>query len=354
MPLGDKTLPMINAYAAGSPGAVLAPVLIERRAPGRHDVLIDIRFCGICHTDIHMARGDFPGQLFPLVPGHEIVGRVRQIGSAVTKHEVDDIVGVGCLIDSCRECRECEAGFEQFCDGRIGTYGRYERDGVTTAYGGYSEAIVVNEDFVLSIDAVLDPAAAAPLLCAGITTFSTLKHWNAGAGTRVAIVGLGGLGHVGVKLAAAMGAEVTVLSTSERKRGDALELGASDFLVTDEPEVFRRQAGRFDLILNTVSANIDLNAYVGLLARDGTIVMLGVPEAPLTVGAMHLLQRRKSIAASPIGGIRETQEMLDFCASHDIGADVEVISIGEVNEAYDRVLASDVRYRFVIDIDSLR
>jgi len=343
-----------NAYAAAHAGAELTPFRIERRDPGPHDVAIDIEYCGICHTDIHMAHGDFPGHVFPLVPGHEIIGRVRAVGSAARKHRVGDVVGVGCIIDSCRTCEECRAGEEQFCDGRIGTYGRYEKDGVTPAYGGYSTSITVSEDFVLAIDPALNPAAAAPLLCAGITTYSALRNWDAGNGSTVGVIGLGGLGHIAVKLATAMGADVSVFSTSERKRDDAIRLGANDFVVTRDPDALPRHAGRFDLILNTTSAGIDLDAYVRLLARDGTLVMLGVPDRPLTVNAMQLLQRRRAIAASPIGGIRETQEMLDFCATTGIGADVEVIPIDKVNDAFERVLNSDVRYRFVIDIGSMR
>jgi uncharacterized zinc-type alcohol dehydrogenase-like protein len=343
-----------SAYAALSAGADLTPFQVSRRAPGPHDVLIDIEYCGICHTDIHMAHGDIPGRLFPLVPGHEIVGRVRQVGTAVHKHAVGDRVGVGCIIDSCYSCGECLSGQEQFCDRRVGTYGRYEKDGTTPAYGGYSTSITVAEDFVLSIPSSLAPAGAAPLLCAGITTFSALRHWAVRSDSRVGVVGIGGLGHLAIKLAAAMGADVTALSTSETKRDDALRLGATDFITTRNPEAFARHAGRFDLVLNTVSASLDLDAYLGLLARDATLVMLGVPDTPVSFNVMNLLQRRKKVSSSPIGGIRETQEMLDFCGRHGIGADVEVISINDVNKAFDRVLRSDVRYRFVIDVDSLR
>ncbi|MGH3556189.1 MAG: NAD(P)-dependent alcohol dehydrogenase [Mycobacterium sp.] len=343
-----------NAYAASSPGSVLAPFQIDRREPGPHEVLIDIQYCGICHTDIHMARGELPGQLFPLVPGHEIVGRVREVGAAVRRHAIGDLVGVGCLIESCRTCDECQAGQEQFCDRRISTYGRYEKDGVTPAYGGYSTSITISEDFALRIPSSLDPAATAPLLCAGITTFSALRHWNTCNGSTIGVVGLGGLGHMAVKLAAAMGADVTVLSTSEGKREDGLRLGAGDFIANRKQGALSRRAGQFDLVLNTVSASLDLDAYLTLLRRDGTLVMLGVPDKPLALNAMQLLQRRKGIAASPIGGIQETQEMLDFCAQHRIGADVEVIRMEDVNKAYGRVLDGDVRYRFVIDIDSLR
>lgn len=342
-----------NAYAASSAGVSLAPFTINRREPGPHDVLIDILYCGICHSDIHMTRGELPGVVFPMVPGHEIVGRVRQVGTAVSKHAVGDVVGIGCIIDSCRTCGECQAGEEQFCNGIVGTYGRYEKDG-TPAYGGYSTHITVAEDYVLKIAPTLDPAAAAPLLCAGITTYSPLKHWNVGPGSKVGVVGLGGLGHMAVKIAAAMGAEVTVLSTSENKREDAHRLGATDFLVTREADVFTQNAARFDLLLNTVSASIDYDAYLSLLKRDGTLVMLGIPDATISANALSVIMRRKKIAGSPIGGIRETQEMLDFCAKHGIGSDVEVISIADVAQAYDRILRSDVRYRFVIDIASLR
>jgi alcohol dehydrogenase (NADP+) len=343
-----------NAYAAANPGAPLGPFEVERREPGPDEVLIEIQYCGVCHTDIHMARAEMPGLLFPLVPGHEIVGRVVEIGTDVRRHAVGDTVGVGCLIGSCRQCPECDAGNEQFCDNQVLTYGRYDRDGVTTAYGGYSTNITVAEDFVLRIAPSLDPASAAPLMCAGTTTYTALRHWNVGTGTRVGIVGLGGLGHLAVKLAAAMGAEVAVLSTSERKREDAFALGATDFLFSRDENVFRRQTGRFDLIVNTVSAAIDYDAYLGLLRRDGILVILGVPGKPMTLNAFNLLVRRKSIVSTPIGGIAETQEMLEFCAARGIGAEIELIPISDVNHAFDRILKSDVRYRFVIDIDSLR
>jgi uncharacterized zinc-type alcohol dehydrogenase-like protein len=341
-----------KAYAAQTAGAPLAPFQIERREPKPNDVLIDILYCGVCHTDIHFAHGQFPGGQFPAVPGHEIVGKVTQVGSAVSKHKVGDIVGVGCMVDSCRHCADCEDGEEQFCNTMIGTYASVE-DGKPT-HGGYSTRITVSEDFALKISPKLSPAAAAPLLCAGITLYSPLRHWKVGKGSKVAIIGLGGLGHMGVKLAAAMGAEVTVFSTSEKKRADATRLGAHDFAVSSDPETFTRLAGKFDLILNTVSAVVDYNAYIGTLKRDGTLVLLGIPDGPVSVDAFGLLFRRKSIGASIIGGIRETQEMLDFCAEHGIESDIEMIRMDQVNEAYTRVLKSDVRYRFVIDMASLR
>lgn len=320
----------VNAYGALRPGAPLTPLRIDRREPSDRELLIEILYCGVCHTDIHMSRGELPGLLFPLVPGHEIVGRVREVGPGVSKYAVGDVVGVGCLIDSCRSCPECQLGNEQFCDHQVMTYGRYEADGRTLANGGYSTHITVSEDFVLQIPANLEPAAAAPLLCAGTTTYAALRHWRVGDGSTVGVVGLGGLGHLAVKMASAMGAEVTVLSTSAGKRDDALALGAKDFLLTRPTDRLTRFAGRFDLLLNTVSAAIDYDAYLRLLRRDGTLVILGVPDKPITLDAFGLLRRRKSVASSPISGIQETQEMLDFC-----------------------VLRSDVRYRFVVDIASL-
>ncbi len=342
------------AWGALDAASPIAPLDILRREPGPNDVLFDVLYCGICHTDIHMSRGHFAGAIFPMVPGHEIVGRVVRVGEAVTRHRVGDVVGVGCLVDSCRHCDECEAGHEHFCDAMVGTYNALERDGRTPTYGGYSARMTVDENYVLRISPKLSPAAAAPLLCAGITTYSPLRHWNVTKGSRVGVVGLGGLGHMAVKFAAAMGAEVTVLSTSDGKKGDAARLGARDFAVTQDPETFNRLAGRFDLILNTVSASVDYDAYIGLLRRDGTLVLLGVPDGPVSFNAFGLLMRRKSVAASLIGGIRETQEMLDFCAEHDIVSDIEVIVIDQVNEAYGRILRSDVRYRFVIDLARMK
>ncbi len=343
-----------KAYGAQSVASLIAPLEINRRDPGPRDVLFDILFCGICHTDIHMSRGEFPRKLFPMVPGHEVIGRVIQVGEQVSRHKVGDIIGVGCLVDSCRECAECHAGEEQFCDGRSATYNSYERDGKTPTYGGYSKRMTVDENFVLKISRKLDPAGAAPLLCAGITTYSPLRHWKVGNGSKVGVIGLGGLGHMAVKLASAMGADVTVFSTSEGKREDALRLGADSLAYSKSAETFTRLAGQFDVILNTVSASVDYNAYLGLLKRDGTLVILGVPDAPVSVNAFGLLLRRRSLSASFIGGIRETQEMLDFCAAQDIVSDVEIISVDKINEAYERVLKSDVRYRFVIDMATLQ
>ncbi len=339
----------VNAWAAPAAGQPLTRTTIERRAVGEHDVLITIEYAGICHSDIHTVNGDWGPQPFPVVPGHEIVGTVAEIGSAVTAHQVGDRVGVGCFVNSCRECVNCRAGNEQFClDGGVATYAAIDRDGSTTQ-GGYSTHVVVDDHFVLSVPDGIDPAAAAPLLCAGITTYSPLKRWGGGPGKQVAIVGLGGLGHMGVKIAHAMGAEVTVLSQSLKKQEDAERLGADHYFATSDPTTFEQLAGRFDLIVNTVSAAIDANSYLRLLAVDGALVNVGAPPAPYSVDPMSLIYGRHTLAGSMIGGIAETQEMLDFCAEHGIGADVEVISADKVNQAYERVLASDVRYRFVID-----
>jgi uncharacterized zinc-type alcohol dehydrogenase-like protein len=343
----------VNAYAAPAAGAPLARTTIERREVGPNDVLIEIEYAGICHSDIHTVRGDWGPQPFPVVPGHEIVGVVTETGTGVARHQVGDRVGVGCMVNSCGECANCANGDEQYClNGMVGTYAATDRDGTTTQ-GGYSTHVVVDADFVLSVPEALEPAAAAPLLCAGITTYSPLRHWGAGPDKRVAIVGLGGLGHMGVKIAHALGAEVTVLSQSLKKQEDGLRLGADRYHATSDPETFNALAGSFDLIINTVSAGIDVNAYLGLLAVNGTLVNVGAPPEPLPVNAMSLIGGRRSFAGSMIGGIAQTQEMLDFCAEHGIGADVEVISADQINEAYERVLASDVRYRFVIDVATL-
>ena len=343
----------VNAYAATSATEPLVPTTIERRDGGAHDVLIDIKFAGICHSDIHTARGDWGPASYPLVPGHEIAGIVSEVGSAVTRHTVGDRVGVGCMVNSCRECVNCLKGEEQFCvQGNIGTYGVIDRDGTVTQ-GGYSTHVVVTEDFVVGIPDALELDVAAPLLCAGITTYSPLNRWGAGPGRKVAIVGLGGLGHVAVKIAHAMGAEVTVLSQSLKKQEDGLRLGADHYFATNDPSTFEQLAGSFDLILNTVSAKIDLNAYLSLLAVDGAMVNVGAPAEPLSLNVFSLIGGRRAFAGSLIGGIRETQEMLDFCAKHALGADIEVIPAGKINEAYERVLASDVRYRFVIDTATL-
>ena len=343
----------VNAYAAPSAGSPLAPTTIERRDVGPNDVLIEITYAGICHSDIHTVNGDWGPQPFPVVPGHEIVGVATQVGSDVTKHKVGDRVGVGCMVNSCGECTSCRNGDEQYCaQGMVPTYAGTDRDNTTTQ-GGYSTHVVVDADYVLTVPDSIDPAAAAPLLCAGITTYAPLRRWGAGPGKKVAIVGLGGLGHMAVKLAHALGAEVTVLSQSLKKQEDGLRLGADHYFATSDPETFEQLAGRFDLIINTVSASIDLNAYLGLLGVDGTLVNVGAPAEPLSLHVMSLIGARRSFAGSMIGGIALTQEMLDFCAEHQIGSEVEVIRADQVNEAYARVLASDVRYRFVIDTATL-
>jgi uncharacterized zinc-type alcohol dehydrogenase-like protein len=344
----------VNAYAAPAAGRPLAPTTIERRDVGPNDVLIEIQYAGICHSDIHTVNGDWGPQPFPVVAGHEIVGVVAEVGSDVTRHRVGDRVGVGCMVNSCGECANCRNGDEQYClEGMVATYAGADRDGSTTQ-GGYSTHVVVDADYVLSVPGSLDPASAAPLLCAGITTYSPLRRWGAGPSKQVAVVGLGGLGHMAVKLAVAMGAEVTVLSQSLKKQEDGLRLGAAHYHATSDPETFSALAGRFDLIINTVSASIDVDAYLSLLAVDGALVNVGAPAEPLSLNVMSLIGGRRTYAGSMIGGIAETQEMLDFCAEHGIGAEVEVISAEKVNEAYERVLASDVRYRFVIDASTLR
>lgn len=339
----------VNAYAAASADARLEPVTITRRDLGPADVLIEIAYSGICHSDIHAIRGDWGPVPHPLVVGHEIVGVVAAIGAEVTAHGVGDRVGVGCMVNSCRECDNCLAGAEQYClKGNTGTYGSVDADGTITQ-GGYSTHIVVDQDFVLRVPESLDYAAVAPLLCAGITTYSPLRHWNAGPGTRVAVVGLGGLGHMAIKLAHAMGAHVTALSRSESKRADAIELGADDYFATDAPDTFAHLASTFDLIINTVSAPIGLDAYLSLLRLDGTMVNLGAPAQPMPLSVWSLFGARRSFAGSGIGSIRETQELLDFCAEHGIVPDTELIDASHINDAWERVLASDVRYRFVID-----
>ncbi|WP_324273156.1 NAD(P)-dependent alcohol dehydrogenase [Blastococcus brunescens] len=344
----------VNAYAAPAAGQPLAATTIERRPVGSNDVLIEIEYAGICHSDIHTVSGDWGPQPFPVVPGHEIVGVVTEVGPDVTRHRVGDRVGVGCMVNSCGECANCRAGDEQYClDGMVATYAGTDRDGSTTQ-GGYSTHVVVDAGYVLRVPDGIDPAAAAPLLCAGITTYSPLRRWGAGPGKRVAVVGLGGLGHMAVRIAHAMGAEVTVLSQSLKKQEDGLRLGADAYFATNDPGTFTELAGRFDLVLNTVSAVIDVDAYLSLLAVDGALVNVGAPAEPLSLDVMSLIGGRRTYAGSMIGGIAETQEMLDFCAQHGIGAEVEVIAAERVNEAYERVLASDVRYRFVIDAATLR
>ena len=347
-------MPTVKAYATPSPTSPLAPFEIQRRDPGERDVAIDVEFCGICHSDIHQARDEWGGALFPMVPGHEIVGRVSAAGRGVTRFRVGDRVGVGCMVDACRTCDSCRRDLEQFCEkGCAWTYNSTEMDRKTPTFGGYSKRIVVDEAFVLRVPERLDPAAAAPLLCAGITTWSPLRHWRAGKGSQVAVVGLGGLGHMAVKLAASLGAEVTVLSTSRAKEADARRLGAHAFAVTSEKPTFKRFAKRFDLIVDTVSADHDLNALLGLVRVDGALVLVGVPPQPAAVKAANLIGGRRTLAGSLIGGIRETQELLDHCGAHGIVADVEVVPMAKVNEAYERMIRSDVRYRFSIDLATL-
>ncbi|PPI39186.1 MULTISPECIES: NAD(P)-dependent alcohol dehydrogenase [unclassified Rathayibacter] len=339
----------VTAYAAPSATEPLVPTTIERRDVGPHDVLIEIAYSGICHSDIHTVRGDWGPVAYPLIVGHEIVGVVAEVGSEVTKHSVGDRVGVGCMVNSCRECENCLAGEEQYClKGNTGTYASVDRDGTITQ-GGYSTHVVVVEDFVLRVPESIPYEAAAPLLCAGITTYSPLSHWEAGPGKRVAVVGLGGLGHMAVKFAHAMGAEVTVLSQTLSKKEDGLRLGADHYYATRDEATFTDLANTFDLIVNTVSAPLDLDAYLGLLRRNGTMVNVGAPAEALPLHVFTLFGARRSFAGSGIGGIRETQEMLDFCAEKGIASEVEVVSASQINEAYERVLASDVRYRFVID-----
>ncbi|MBO0980903.1 NAD(P)-dependent alcohol dehydrogenase [Microbacterium sp. SD291] len=343
----------VHAYAAPSEAAPLEKTLIERREIGPRDILIDIAFAGICHSDIHTVRGDWGPQQYPLAPGHEIAGVVAAVGGEVTRHAVGDRVGVGCLVDSCGECASCRRGEEQFCaDGVVFTYGSTDRDGTVTQ-GGYSQQVVVTESFVVRIPDAIPLDSAAPLLCAGITTFSPLRRWNVGPGTRVAVVGLGGLGHMGVQFAHALGAEVTVLSQTLSKKDDGLRLGADHYRATGDPATFKELRGSFDVILNTVSAVVDLRAYLGLLDVGGAMVCVGAPGEPLSLNIGSLIGGNKTLAGSNIGGIRETQEMLDFCAEHGIVSEIEVIPASAINDAYERVLASDVRYRFVIDASTI-
>ena len=343
----------VPAYAVPSAKAPLERTTIVRRDVREHDVLIEIHYSGICHSDIHQARDEWGGSRYPMVPGHEIAGVVTEVGPGVTRHAVGDRVGVGCFVDSCRECANCRAGEEQYClTGDTATYNGIDRDGESTQ-GGYSTHIVVDENYVLRIPQGLALDAAAPLLCAGITLYSPLRRWKAGPGSRVAVVGLGGLGHMGVKIAHALGAGVTVLSQSPGKRRDALRLGADHYHATGDRSVFTDLAGHFDLVLNTVSANLRMDAYLGLLRLDGTLVNLGAPEHPLSLNAFSLISGRRTLAGSMIGGIAETQEMLDFCAERGLGAEIEVIPADRINEAYERMTTSDVRYRFVIDASTI-
>jgi alcohol dehydrogenase (NADP+) len=342
----------VNAYATAGAKAPFEKTTIERRDLKPHDVLIDIKFAGICHSDIHTARSEWGETTYPLVPGHEIAGIVSEVGPDVTKYRVGDRVGVGCMVDSCRECENCLAGEEQYClKGNVGTYGGV-LDGKPTD-GGYSQKIVVDENYVLGVPDGVELDAAAPLLCAGVTLYSPLKHWGAGPGKKVAIVGMGGLGHMGVKIAHALGAEVTVLSQTLSKQDDGKRFGADHYYATSDEKTFEELAGHFDLIVNTVSAQLPMAQYLNLLALDGTMVNVGAPAEPLEVPAFALIANRRNWAGSMIGGIRETQEMLDFCAEHHLGAEIETITADRIDEAYDRVVDSDVRYRFVIDIASL-
>ena len=343
-----------KAYAAFAADAPLAPFSFERRDVGPHDIAIDIKFCGVCHSDLHQVRNEWGGSKYPLVPGHEIVGVIREVGREVTKFQAGQLAGVGCMVDSCQHCASCGEGLEQYCEnGFTGTYNASDKVSGGITQGGYSTSIVVNEKFVLRIADGQPLERVAPLLCAGITTYSPLRQWNVQPGERVAVVGLGGLGHMAVKLAAAMGAEVTVLSTSPNKEADAKELGAHKFVVTKDPEALKEVSNYFHLIINTVSAPTDLNQYLNLLRRDGTMVLLGAPPEAPQIQAFSLIGGRRRLAGSLIGGIAETQEMLDFCAEHSILSDVEVIKMAEIDEAYERMLKGDVKYRFSIDMATL-
>jgi alcohol dehydrogenase (NADP+) len=343
-----------KAFATPSATTPLAAATIERRTPTTTDVQIQIVYCGVCHSDLHFVRNEWGFTQYPAVPGHEIVGRVTAVGSGVKKFKVGDTVGVGCLVDSCRTCQNCRDGLEQYCDnGMVMTYGSIDPHFGTPTLGGYSQSIVVTEDFVLRIPANLRLAAAAPLLCAGITTYSPLRHWKVGPGQKVGIVGLGGLGHMAVKFARAFGAHVVLFTTSPGKTADALRLGAHEVVVSRDDAQMQAQAGSLDFILDAVSAAHDINAYFNLLKRDGNLVLVGAPEKPLAVGAFPLIFRRRSFSGSLIGGLPETQEMLDFCSAHDITCDIEMIRMDQINEAYERMLKSDVKYRFVIDMATL-
>jgi alcohol dehydrogenase (NADP+) len=343
-----------KAYAALSADTPVVPHSIDRRDCQPHDVQLEILYCGICHSDLHTARNEWGGTIYPCVPGHEIVGRITAVGSHVTKFAVGQVSGVGCLVDSCRECDNCKQGLEQYCgNGMVGTYNGKEKDGSGHTFGGYSKSIVAHEDFILRIADNLPLDGVAPLLCAGITTYSPLRHWKVGKGTRVGVLGLGGLGHMGVKIAAAMGAEVTMLSHTASKQQDASRLGAQKFVLTSDAAQVKAVSGYFDFILDTVSADHDYNFYLGLLRTSGVMVCVGAPPTPAVVPAFNLILGRKTIAGSLIGGIPETQEMLDFCAEHNIVSDVELIDIKNINEAYERMLKGDVRYRFVIDMATL-
>lgn len=344
---------LAKAYAAQSPTTDLAPWNFERRDVGPHDVQFDILYCGVCHSDLHQARNDwFPG-IFPMVPGHELVGKVVKVGSSVKKFKVGDLAGVGCLVDSCRTCDNCKNGLEQYCsNGAVPTYNGREKDGAPT-YGGYSNTIVTHEDFVLHVSDKLSLPAVAPLLCAGITTYSPLRHWKVGKGHKLAVLGLGGLGHMGVKFGVALGAEVTVLSTSPEKEADAKKLGAHKFVLTTDRQQTKAVKGYFDFTLDTVSAPHDFKLYLSMLKTNGTHICVGLPPTPFEIPPFAIVDGRKSVAGSSIGGIPETQEMLDFCAKHNVVSDIELIDIKDINKSYERMLKGDVRYRFVIDMATL-
>ena len=346
-----------KAYAAGSPTSGLTSATILRREPGPEDVQIEILYCGVCHSDLHQVRNEWQSVMptvYPCVPGHEIVGRVTTVGSAVSKFKLGDLAAVGCMVDSDRVCPECQAGLEQFCPNMTLTYNSPDKHLGGVTYGGYSDSVVVDQRFVLRVPSNLTLAGAAPLLCAGITTYSPMRHWGVTKGKKVGVVGLGGLGHMGVKFAHALGAQVVVFSTSPNKKEDALRLGADEVVISRNADEMQKHAGSFDFILDAVSANHDIGAYINLLRRDGNITLVGAPEKPLAVSAFGLIMGRRSLSGSPIGGIAETQEMLDFCGQHNITADVEVIPIQKVNEAYERLLKSDVKYRFSIEMASLK
>ena len=343
-----------KAYAAFDAETPLKDFDIQRREPGPNDVQIEILYCGVCHSDIHQVRNEWHNAMYPMVPGHEIVGRVTAVGARVSKFREGDLAGVGCLVDSCRECPKCKKGLEQYCEGgSVGTYNAKERDGATITYGGYSKQIVTNEDFVLKVSDKLDLKAVAPLLCAGITTYSPLRKWGITKGHKVGVLGLGGLGHMAVKFAVSFGAEVTMLSQSPSKEADAKRLGAQRFALTSNEETVKSLANHFDFIINTVSAPHDYTVYLNMLNTDGVMICVGAPPAPAQVPAFNLIFQRRSIGGSLIGGIPETQEMLDYCAEHNIVSDVEVIPMQDINEAYERMMKGDVKYRFVIDLATL-
>ncbi|HEY0655454.1 MAG TPA: NAD(P)-dependent alcohol dehydrogenase [Chryseosolibacter sp.] len=346
---------IVKAYAATSASAPLKPIEIPRRNLTAHDVEIEILYCGICHSDLHQARNEWHNSVYPVVPGHEIVGKIINVGNHVKKFKTGDLAAVGCMVDSCRECESCKDGLEQYCEtGATYTYNSPDKQLSGHTFGGYSQRMVVDENYVLHVPSNLDPAATAPLLCAGITTYSPLKHWNVGPGKKVGIVGIGGLGHMGVKIAKALGAYVVVITTSKSKVEDAKRLGADEVVLSNDSEQMKKNAGTLHFILDCVSAQHDINAYLQLLKRDGSLAIVGLPEHPLPIAAFSVVAGRKSFSGSSIGGIKETQEMLDFCGKHNIVSDIEIINIDRVNEAYDRLLKGDVKYRFVIDMASLK